>query len=818
MSRALRWIAWLLAACAGLCVLAGIAGWMLLRGSLPMLDGQAELAGLGAPVVVERDALGVPTIRGETRLDIARATGFLHAQDRFFQMDLRRRHAAGELAALLGPAVVGRDRRARLHRFRARAGEAWSRLDAADRALIEAYTAGVNAGLAALGARPFEYLALRSQPQPWRPQDCLLAGWAMFLDLQPSDGGSERARAAMRAAFPPELYSFFTDNGSSWESRLDGARAPIRPVPGPEHFAFPDAGRRRAIEAARAAPSDAGAPWLVSARDVRKWSDAAPGSNNWAVAGRLATRGGGAIVASDMHLSLRDLPPTWYRARFVQAKPGAGPELDATGVTFPGAPMMVAGSNGHIAWGFTNANVDVADVVIVEPAGANPERYRTPEGPRALKGHLEIIKVRGAGAETFVVRDTIWGPLLPQPADRADGSRLALAWIAHDVSLVNFHSIRLESAKSVDEALALRDDVWFPAQNLIVGDREGHIAWTLLGPVPKRVGFDGALPVSMADGTRRWAGVLRDGPVIEDPENGRLWTANAPVVGGEAAAALGDGGFRADGRAFQIGARLRERERFDERALFEIQKDSETFFLRRWRDLMLEVLHDDAIRGDLERTDLRLAIRSWDGVAGPESKGHWPIRLFRGLVAERVYGRLLAPAQGGLGHPVYFEFNYEEPLWLLVSRRDSWTARATGGWEAELLEVVDQVLDELRARAGGAHAQTWGDHNRIDMCHPLARFVPALRDWLGVERTPVAGDSFAPNALHRGHGPSERFVVSPGREKDGIMHLPGGQSGHPLSAYFRAGHEAWVRQEATPFLPGERRHQLRLVSPVFNRQ
>ncbi|MGH8021245.1 MAG: penicillin acylase family protein [Opitutaceae bacterium] len=815
MSRGSRWFVWLLVGFVGLCALAGVAGWLLLHGSLAMLDGEAELAGLGAPVVVERDALGVPAIRGETRLDIARATGFVHAQDRFFQMDLRRRYAAGELAELFGRAAVQRDRETRLHRFRARAREAWSRLDNADRALMEAYAAGVNAGLEALDVRPFEYLTLRAEPRPWAPADCLLAAWSMFLDLQPSDGGSERVREAMRRAFSPELYSFFTDNGSAWQSRLDGTQGSIRPVPGAEHFAFLRAGGA-ANEAARAAISEDVSQAFVFAQNLRDRSDVAPGSNNWAVAGRLTTRGESAIVANDMHLSLRELPPVWYRARFVQMAPGAEPELDVTGITFAGAPMMVAGSNGHIAWGFTNANVDVADVVIVEPDPARAGRYLTPEGPREYEGHLEIIKVRGAEAQTLAMRETVWGPVLPE-SDRPDGSQLALAWIAHDVSLVNFHSLRLETATSAEEAMALRGDAWFPVQNLVVGDREGHIAWTLLGPIPKREGFDGSLPVSMADGTRRWAGVWREPPVIVDPESGRLWTANAPVVGGPAAEALGDGGFRADGRAFQIGQRLRERERFDERALFEIQKDNETFFLRRWRDLLLEVLHDDAIRGNLERTDLRLAIQSWDGVARPESKGHWPIRLFRSLVAERVYARLLAPVQSEFGHPVYFEFNYEEPLWLLVSQRDSWTARVEGGWTAELLEIVDEVLVELRAEAGGVQVQTWGEHNYIDMRHPLARFVPALRDWLGVDPTPMGGDSFAPNALHRGHGPSERFVVSPGREEEGIMHLPGGQSGHPLSAFFRAGHQTWIRREAAPFLPGESEHRLSLVSRASDR-
>ena len=154
-----------------------------LRSSLPRLDGTAAVPGLGAPVTVERDDLGMPTIRARDRLDATRALGWLHAQDRFFQMDLLRRAAAGELAALAGARALPRDRLARRHGFRRLAGQVLAGLDPADRALLEAYAAGANAGLAALGASPWEYLVLRSSPEPWRPEDTLLVGYSLVLDL-----------------------------------------------------------------------------------------------------------------------------------------------------------------------------------------------------------------------------------------------------------------------------------------------------------------------------------------------------------------------------------------------------------------------------------------------------------------------------------------------------------------------------------------------------------------------------------------------------------------------------------------------------------
>jgi penicillin amidase len=195
----------------GVLVAAVGVGWFYfkLRASLPQLEGAVSAAGLVAEVVITRDALGVPTLRGANRLDVARALGWIHAQERFFQMDLLRRRAAGELAELVGPAALATDRATRIHGFRAVARAAVERGDAAERALAEAYTAGVNAGLAALGEKPFEYHILRATPRPWRAEDCGLVGFAMTLDLQNDVAGHERMTATLRDTLGAEGLAFF---------------------------------------------------------------------------------------------------------------------------------------------------------------------------------------------------------------------------------------------------------------------------------------------------------------------------------------------------------------------------------------------------------------------------------------------------------------------------------------------------------------------------------------------------------------------------------------------------------------------------------
>ena len=222
---------WMLAVAGGLGAVAG--GWFYLRmqASLPQLDGPATVAGLTAGVTIDRDGLGVPTITGVNRADVARALGWVHAQERFFQMDLMRRKAAGELAEVVGAAALGLDKAARMHGFRALARGAVARATAEERAVVEAYTAGVNAGLAALSEKPFEYLALRVSPQPWRAEDCGLVSYAITLDMQPDPVGYERMLGTLRETLGAEALAFFVPLIGPRDAALDGSTAPLAKIP-----------------------------------------------------------------------------------------------------------------------------------------------------------------------------------------------------------------------------------------------------------------------------------------------------------------------------------------------------------------------------------------------------------------------------------------------------------------------------------------------------------------------------------------------------------------------------------------------------------
>jgi len=221
-------------------LVAGIAGafWARgqLRASLPQLEGSRQVAGLSAPVSIQRDHLGIPSIRGATREDVARALGFLHAQDRFFQMDLARRRAAGELAALIGVRAVVLDREIRVHRFRAEAERAVKMLTPANRRIAEAYTAGVNSGLDSLAAPPFEYLVLRQQPQRWLVEDSFLVVLSMFITLQDTDGSYESTLGTMHDVLPQAMFEFLAPKGTEWDTPVVGESFSTPPIPGADVY------------------------------------------------------------------------------------------------------------------------------------------------------------------------------------------------------------------------------------------------------------------------------------------------------------------------------------------------------------------------------------------------------------------------------------------------------------------------------------------------------------------------------------------------------------------------------------------------------
>jgi penicillin G amidase len=765
------------------------------RASIARYDGSVALLGLESRATVERDGLGVPTVRGTSLEDVVRATGFVHAQERFFQMDLMRRQSAGELAALLGPSAARGDRTARLHRFRFRAHNAVEALPAPRHALLSAYSAGVNAGLRDLGHAPPEYMLLRAAPEPWSPEDSFLVIYTMYLRLQDPTDRLDSTLETLFDTLPPQLATFLAPPGTRWDAPVAGEAFQTPPIPGPEVL---DLRQRNAAILSRRSFADLDAP--------------IPGSNSWVVSGDHAVDG--ALLANDMHLGL-GIPNVWYR--LVQRWTEHGQERQIIGVSLAGFPVVLAGSTGRIAWGFTNSQGDWSDLVVLDVDPSDASRYLTPAGAQPFLEHKEIIAIKGAEPQSLSVRETIWGPVVD--ADRSGRPRVA-HWVAHLPGAVNLEILTLIEAETVDDALDAAHRAGLPAQNLVVVDRGGRIGWTIIGPVPSRRGTDGRLPASWADGTVSWDGWLNSGavPQIVNPPAGRIWTANARVVSGQMLEVLGDGGYALGARAKQIRDSLMAIEGATPPRMLELQLDDRAVFLEPWHTLMLQVLTQSR-RTEGSRIDelLRRTSSDWTGRASVDSVAYRLVREWRSQVAQRALLPLVAACVKADPDFDYLRVGdrIEGPLWELVSRRpDHLLDPKYTSWDELFLDAAEGVLHDLVGDNPEPSLArfTWGARNTFALRHPLSGAVPGISRLLDIPARPFPGDSHMPRVQGVGFGASVRFVVSPGHEEQGILEMPGGQSGHPLSPFYRAGHESWAEGRLAPFLPGPTVHTLTLTS------
>ena len=778
----------LVVAVAVVATLAAVIIYVTLTRSLAQLDGNIAAMPVTESVTITRDASGIPTIVAGSRNDLAFATGFVHAQDRFFQMDLMRRQAAGELAALAGAAAVELDKRNRLHRFRDRAKQVVARAEPQEADVIAAYTAGVNAGLEQLGTQPFEYYLLRSKPNPWSDEDSILVALAMFMELNDQRATRDIQRGLVRDVLPPQVFAWMYPDGTEWDAPMQGQAAQYPDIP---DATLMDISKRHV--AARRQP-EVGEAQL-------------PGSNNWAVSGEL-TEDGRALVANDMHLNIR-VPNTFYRARLQVTGQG---KLDLNGVTLPGTPVMITGSNGSVAWAFTNSYGDWSDAVVLQP-GATADSYQAPDGPRDFDVHRETIEVRGEAPVELVVRETIWGPVLD--GDGHPQQEMAVSWIAHSPDAVNLGHLNLEQAQTVEEAMYFANRLGIPPQNFVTGDAAGNIGWTIAGKIPRRADYDSFLPADWSNG-HGWLGWLDpdEYPRIYNPPGGRIWTANARVVAGQDLRKIRDGGYDLGARARQIRDGLQAIDKFAPQSMLQIQTDDRAIFLERWRELLLTVLDAAAVETSAGRREYRELVQNWTPRATAESSGYRLVRAFRSGVRVRVFDMLTEAVRDEYGEEVELRISnqFEAPLWSLVTQQPRHLLSADyASWADLLLDVVDENLEYYFAKYSGALAdRTWGERNTAAIRHPLSPAVPPLARWLDMRAEPLDGDHNMPRAQGPAFGASERFAVSPGAEADGLMHMPTGQSGHPLSRFYRKGHDDWVSGRAAAFLPGGAQHTLTL--------
>src|SRR5882757_11313933 len=510
--------------------------------SLPQLDGSVAIPGLSAPVIIQRDAHGVPHIRAASLDDLVLAQGFVTAQDRLWQMDSLRRHASGTLAEILGPSLLAHDRLQRTLLIRASADRAITTLPPDQLHLLERYAAGVNASMNLQRAHlPLEFRLLRYQPAPWTPRDSLLIGLVMFQDLTTSFP-TELSREALAARLPQhlvdDLYPVVTwrDHPPTQPSvdltapqkdipnvPLDESQTKLtipnktpgtpksharsrKPDPPPDDSSFVVPTSRRASYSPGI--TNRGGPSFSSRRVGDTNSNTASpqdllalqqtprnpicegcfaGSNNWAVSGsRTAT--GKPLLSNDKHLA-HTVPGIWYQAD-LQAPTPTG-NLHVTGVSLPGVPFIITGHNDHIAWGFTNLGATVQDIYVEHTRGAGPTaQYQSQNGTwQPVLHDREIIHVKGGKDVAIDIAATRHGtaitPILSGvlPTEKRT---LSLRWIIYDPAAVTPSFLPVNTAADGASLVSAFSTFGGPAQNLVYADDHGHIGYHAVGRIPIR--------------------------------------------------------------------------------------------------------------------------------------------------------------------------------------------------------------------------------------------------------------------------------------------------------------------------------------------
>ena len=459
-----------------------------MHAALPQIDGTLAVSGLQSPVTVTRDAQGVPSINASTVDDLLFAQGFVTAQDRLWQMDTLRRHAAGELAEILGPSLIEHDKQQRYLQLTAAADRAVQSLPPDQLHEFEVYAHGVNAYIDTHRDRlPLEFRALHYTPRPWTPRDSILVSLVMWQDLSTSFP-EKLDREQLARHLPQSLLADLYPVGSWRDHPPAQPPADLTTPHDVEEIPLDKTQSRLAPPASFASPHDLLA--VTVALTASQCHDCRPGSNNWSVSGAHSASGM-PLVSNDMHLGLR-VPDIWYEAALHVS--GNSP-IDVTGFTLPGLPWVLVGRNAHVAWSFTNLGGDVQDVRIEHLRGSGDnQQFEQPDGTWSPVGHrTEHIVVRGGhdvsldvltvshviGSTT--VSNPIISPLLP-----TEHRALSIAWTLYDPSSISapFHAV--DTAADGASLVASFSTFGGPSLNLIYGDDQGHIGYHAIGHLPIR--------------------------------------------------------------------------------------------------------------------------------------------------------------------------------------------------------------------------------------------------------------------------------------------------------------------------------------------
>lgn len=774
---------WLLAV-VGLLGITMLIGFGWLRSSLPQLDGTITLTGPKNEITVARDAHGIPHIGAADEDDLFFAMGFVHAQDRLWQMEVNRRIGAGRVAEILGESGIGFDRYFRTLGFADRAASAWEKLDDRTREVLEIYADGVNAYLKThTGALPPEFIMTGTTPEPWSPLDTLVWQKMMWLSLS-GNMRQELARARLLQQLTPEkLHTIYPT------------------YPGDTEPPFPSFDALYGLELEETMAMMGGEP------------EAVIGSNNWVVSGDR-TRSGKPLLANDPHLGLTT-PSIWYMVRLHNRSTGN----NLVGASFPGSPSIVLGRNDKIAWGFTNTAPDIQDLFI-EKLVNDGQQYLTPDGPADFKIRNELIKVKGGEDILLEVRETRHGPVMTDAlGDQTDFMRngyvLALQWTAlmeKDTAVTGL--LALAHAKDFKDFKAAGQYYFGPEQNMIYADTDGNIGYYAPALVPIRHPENeimGRLPSPGWIAKYDWQGFVPYDQLPErfNPETGIIATANEKIVANDYPYFI-TRDWSLPYRGNRIRAELKAAPKHDLASFAKLQADQVSDLAREITPLLV-----GALRGSEDHTELAETLANWDGSMAPDRPE--PLIFYSWL---RIYQEALMADELG---DVYDDFRrirerlikstlfwsnipqtkIAPPYYALPAINKegalAWCDDISTEGTMETCDTLARTaftttIKQLTAQHGDNwKTWQWGDQHILTQTHRPMSQIPVIKNIFEIS-SPIGGSTHTVNVsgvsqdrerLHQStFGPSYRGIFDLSDLDQSLYAHPAGQSGNPLSPHY----------------------------------
>jgi penicillin G amidase len=737
-------------------------------------------------VLIFEDALGVPHIRAESVHDAVFAQGWLHAEERLWQMDFNRRVGHGRLSELFGKRTLDTDRFLRTVGFSRAAQEALEVLPVEDRALLDAYAAGVNGLIDSLDALPPEYRILGVKPEPWTPLDSVV--WTKSMAWLLSASADEDAlRDALEAKLGTTQAAWFVPDYPADGVRIlppdqmqelrEGAPEVTPPPPLP-------VGSRSGRSAAALAQLDA---LLGRGPSV--------GSNNWVVHGSL-TDSGLPILSNDPHLGVQ-VPSVWYLVGI------DAPGLHVAGASFPGLPGVVIGHNEHVAWGLTNSPLDVQDLYrerLIDDGTA----VQREGGAEPLQILEEVIGVKGGRDQTLTVRISSLGPLVTEFYEGYE-HEVALRWTALDPGDSTLPAIiDLWTTDSVPSAIEALRGFTVPSQNVVLADVHGAIGWKAPGRIPRREGFNGRRSGRGWVAADHWQGWVphEELPGAVDPLQGFVVSANNKPVPDDWRDDFGSG-FASPHRARRIEDLLEQGEGRTVEGHRRMQADVVSVQAEELLPILTALEPEDP----LEQSAVAL-LAEWAGQHDRDSAAAaiynaWIVEALELLARERL-GDDLWPRWGGT-HAGFLSEVFIGSAWPLCLRPGDKQTPGTASC-AELAELaLTRAVEGLKKTLGSDPlAWRWGDVHTVRWHHPLA-FTPHLKQRL--DRTTEAGGGpwtvnlgafryRAPFGMHW-HASYRQVLDLSDWDRSLWMHAPG-QSGVPWRAHYDDLVDRWREGDLAP--------------------